>query len=381
MTTTPRADGDGLSAADRNGEGAQARVNALVRPEIRALSAYHVGDATDMIKLDAMESPFVLSSALTAAIGTLAAEAPINRYPDPAARKLKAALSKVMAIPAGFEVLLGNGSDEIITIVTQVLARPGAVMLVPEPTFAMFRISAVIAGMRYVGVPLNADFSLDSERFLAAVDGYRPALIFLAYPNNPTGNLFPEDAIARIIARSPGLVVVDEAYFAFAGKTFMPRLSEFPNLVVMRTVSKVGMAGLRLGYAAGDRAWITELDKVRPPYNVNVLTQRVATELLAHYAELEGNARALVAERDALYEELGALPGVTPFKSEANFILVRVPNAARAFEGLKARRVLVKNFHGAHPLLDQCLRLTVGLPEENALLIEALRESCAAAGA
>lgn len=345
----------------------------LVREEVLALSAYHVGDAAGMVKLDAMENPYALPLELRREIGQLAAEAALNRYPDPQAPELQSRLRHTMGIAEAFELLLGNGSDEIIQIVVQTLARPGAVVLAPEPTFVMYRAYALVNRMRYVGVPLEADFTLDCERMLAAIAEHQPALTFIAYPNNPTGNLHAEEDVLRILQAAPGLVVLDEAYHAFAHKSFLGRLAEFPNLLVMRTLSKIGMAGLRLGYAAGHPAWVREFDKVRPPYNVNVLTQLVAERLLAHVGVLEQQATAICAERARLKAEFDATRGVTTFASDANFLLVRVPDAATTFAGMKARGVLVKLLHGAHPLLAQCLRITVGTAEENRLCLAALR--------
>ena len=347
-------------------------VQQLVREEIRALSAYHVPSATGMVKLDAMENPYRLPEAVRDEIGRAVADALINRYPDPAAPELAAALRRSFNIPPGAGLLIGNGSDEIITIVTQTLAKPGAVMLAPDPSFAMFRMNAVFSHMRFVGVPLNADFSLDAARFVAALDEHQPALVFLAYPNNPTGNLYPEEDVVRILRAAPGLVVVDEAYFAFAGKSFMPRLAEFPNLIVMRTVSKIGMAGLRLGYAAAAPELMAEFNKVRPPYNVGVATQLIATVLLGHIDLLNDQAAKIRAERGVLAAGLAKLPGVQIFPSEANFILARFPDGQALFESLKAQHVLVKNFHGSHPMLANCLRLTVGTPEENSIMLKAL---------
>jgi histidinol-phosphate aminotransferase len=271
--------------------------------------------------------------------------------------------------------MIGNGSDEIIQIVAHTLARPGAALVAPEPSFAMYRMNAVIARMRYVGVALNPDFTLDLARFLAAIEEHRPAVVFLAYPNNPTGNLFPEAAVEAILATAPGLVVLDEAYHVFAGRTFMTRLGEFPNLMVMRTVSKLGLAGVRLGYAAARPEWIRELDKVRPPYNVSVIAQHVAERLLAHIDVLHGQAERIKTERAAMFDRLADLKGVEAFPSDANFILVRVRDAAAIDSRLKARNVLVRSFHGSHPLLANCLRLTVGTPGENELLLAALAES------
>ena len=349
----------------------------IIRDDIRALTAYHVPPADGMVKLDAMENPYGLPQALRRELGEAVAGAAINRYPDPAAPQLKARLRQVMAIPAQYEVLLGNGSDEIIHIITQCVARPGATVLAPAPTFVMYGMYALFCGLRYVRVPLNPDFSLDAQRFLDAMAEQQPALVFLSYPNNPTGNLFSDDAISRIIADAPGLVVMDEAYHAFAGRTFMTRLAEFPNLVVLRTVSKLGLAGIRLGYAVARPEWIREFDKVRGPYNIGVLTQVVADKALAHHDVLDAQAQEIKAGRAWLAARLRELPGVTSFPSDANFILARTPDAARLFGGLVRRGVLVKNLHGSHPLLEQCLRLTIGTPEENERLFSALVEALA----
>lgn len=346
----------------------------LVREEILALKGYHVPPAAGMIKLDAMENPYRLPESLRREIGRVVAGLEVNRYPDPAAPELKARLRETFAIPAGCDVLIGNGSDEIIQIATHALARPNAVVLAPEPSFVMYRLYALVARMRYIGVPLNADFTLDVARFIDAIAENRPALIFLAYPNNPTGNLFPEEAIAKIIEAAPGLVVIDEAYHVFAGKTFMTRLREFPNLMVMRTVSKLGLAGIRLGYAAARPEWLSELDKVRPPYNVSVLTQFVAERLLAHIDALHAQAEHIKADRARLAERLRSLKGVEIFPSHANFVLVRVPDADRVHGHLKARNILVRNFHGSHPLLANCVRITVGTPVENESMLAALAE-------
>jgi histidinol-phosphate aminotransferase len=347
----------------------------LVRAEVLALSAYHVGEAGGMVKLDAMENPYTLPQELRREIAELVESAAINRYPNPQAPELKARLRQTMAIPETCDVLLGNGSDEIIHIMIQALARPGAVVLAPEPTFVMYRAYALVNRMRYVGVPLAPDFTLDCARLLDAIEEHQPALTFIAYPNNPSGNLFPEADVLRILHTAAGLVVLDEAYHAFAQKSFMQRLAQHPNLVVMRTLSKSGMAGLRLGYAAGSPAWMREFDKVRAPYNVNVLTQLVAERLLAHAGVLAQQAAAICAERGRLQAELARVSGVTAFGSDANFLLARVPDAGKVFAGMKERGVLIKLLHGSHPLLAQCVRITVGTAEENMQCLAALRAS------
>ncbi|MCC6474632.1 MAG: histidinol-phosphate transaminase [Burkholderiales bacterium] len=347
---------------------------SVIREDIRALAAYTVHPAQGMVKLDAMENPYGLPGWLREELARAVAGAQINRYPDPEAPALKALLRRTMDLPQGFDILLGNGSDEIIAMVISAVARPGAVVMAPTPAFAMYRMSAILAKAEFVGVPLAPDFSLDAQSMLAAMQERRPGVVFVAYPNNPTGNLFDEAAVCRVIEAAPGLVVLDEAYHVFAGRSFMSRLREYPNLLVLRTLSKLGLAGLRLGYAVAQSDWIREIDKVRGPYNVGVLTQAVAQAILEHAQVLQEQAAAIRVERERLFAELRRLPGVEVFPSEANFLLLRVPDAEAAFQGLLARGVLVRNLHGSHPLLDQCLRFTVGTPSENALLLAAFCE-------
>lgn len=347
--------------------------DSLVRPEIRALSAYHVAPAKGMVKLDAMENPYPLPDDLAAEMGRRLARVAVNRYPDPTAPALKARLREAMGVPDSLDLLLGNGSDEVLQLIAMAVARPGAVALAPEPSFAMYRLSAIACGLRYVGVPLARDFSLDEKALLAAMERERPAVTWIAYPNNPTGNLFPRESILAILDAAPGLVVVDEAYYAFSGgASLLDEVGRHPNLLLVRTVSKLGLAGLRLGVAIGPRDWLAELEKLRLPYNVNVLSMAAAELLLDHRDVLDAQTRAIVAERARLEAALDRIPGVTRFPSAANFVLIRVSDAPRAFEGLQRRGILVRNFHGSHPLLEHCLRLTVGTPDENEKLLAAL---------
>ncbi len=348
-------------------------VAAAVRPEIRALSAYAVTRADGLIKLDAMENPYPLPPAIRAKIAAAVAAVPINRYPDGGGDAVKAALRQAFGIPEALGLILGNGSDELIQIITSAVARPGAVILAPEPSFVLYPLNAIYAGARFVGVPLGADFALDTAAMLRAIEREQPALIFLAYPNNPTGNLFATAGIEAILSAAPGMVVVDEAYHAFADASFLPRLAEFPNLVLLRTVSKIGMAGLRLGYAVAAREWTTELNKLRPPYNLNALTQAAAPILLAEGAVLAGQAAQIKAERSRLDAALRTLQGVIVFPTRTNFVLTRVPDAPRWFDHLRDAGILVKNVHGWHPALEHCLRITVGTPAENDALIAALK--------
>lgn len=357
------------------------RVKDVIRPEILAMGAYHVSDATGLVKLDVMESPYRLPEALAREIGELVAGLAINRYPVPTAARLRSLVREVMRVPAGCDVLLGNGSDECIQYVTAAVAREGAVVMAPAPSFAMFQMHALFYRLRFVGVPLRADFSLDADAFLAAMAKEKPALVWIAFPNNPTGNAFPVADIERIVRAAPGLVVVDEAYQPFAGATFMPRLADFENLVVMRTVSKIGMAGLRLGYVCGRPEWIREFDKTRSPFNVNVLTEAVATKLLEHKDVLDAQAAQVLAERERVKAELDRVAGIVVYPSAANFLLARVAGGAgagtRVYERMKGLGVLVKDFSGGHPLMDNCLRLTIGTPAENRAMIDALSRALA----
>ncbi|MGD9951794.1 MAG: histidinol-phosphate transaminase [Burkholderiales bacterium] len=345
----------------------------LVRPEILALKAYHVADAGGMVKLDAMENPYALPAALRRELAEHLARVDLHRYPDPTGRKLRALLAKKMEVPAGMEILLGNGSDDLIQIVTLACARPGAAMMYPAPTFVMYQMNATLTGMRARPYALRADYTLDRDAFVERVQAEQPALVFIAWPNNPTGVLYPEEDVAAVLRAARGLVVLDEAYHVFAQKSFLPRLAEFPNLVVMRTVSKLGLAGIRLGYLVGRPEWIAELNKVRQAYNVNALTQAAAEFVLERLDVLHEQARRILAEREPLGRALAALPGVTVFPSAANFFLVRVPDADRAFEALRSQGVLVRNLNS--PGLENCLRVTVGTPDENRILLTAMKEA------
>ena len=349
------------------------RPGDLVRPEILAMKAYHVAPAQGMVKLDAMENPYRLPPELAREMGARLAEVAINRYPDPSGELLKRRLRETMRIDASLELLLGNGSDEILQIISLALAKPGATVLSVEPSFVVYRLAATAAGMRYASVSLREDFSLDAPALLRAIERERPALTWIAYPNNPTGNLFPREAILEAVRASAGLVAVDEAYYAFSGgASMLDDVGRHPNLIVVRTVSKLGLAGLRLGVAIAPPGWIHELDKLRMPYNVNVLTAAAADFLLERHDVFDRQTAAIVAERARLEAVLDGMERVTRFPSAANFVLVRVPDGPGAFEALRQRGILVRTFHGSHPLLAHCLRLTVGTPDENTRMLDAL---------
>lgn len=357
-------------------------IRNTIRSDVLAVPGYHVADASGFIKLDAMENPYPLPEHLaTELAGRLAAVA-LNRYPVASYASVKERICRQLGVPAGYDVLLGNGSDELISILDMACAHQDrrAVVVAPVPTFVMYARSAQFAGMDFVGVPLKDDLTLDLPAMLAAIARHKPALVYLSYPNNPTGNLFQADDIVAIIGAlgDTGIAVVDEAYEPFAQQTFMDRLPEFDNLVVMRTVSKLGLAGIRLGYMSAAPKLLEQFDKVRPPYNVNVLTQVAAEFALDNIDVLNKQAALLREQRALLAEAMAAVPGVHVFPSAANFILVRVPDADAANAYLLSRKVLVKNVGKMHSVLANCLRITVSTPEENAAFLEAFKASQAA---
>jgi len=358
---------------------ASERLRLTVRQDVQSMHAYAIQDSRGLVKLDAMENPYRLPEALQRELGERLGRVAINRYPGRCVADVVAALARHVELPAGCRLMLGNGSDELIGLLAMACDVPGASVLAPLPGFVMYEMSARLQGLGFVGVPLTADFELDEAAMLAAIERHRPSITYIAYPNNPTANLWSEstiDAIVAAVGAQPrGLVVFDEAYQPFASRSWMQRMAGKEHVLVMRTLSKFGLAGVRLGYLAGAAALVDEIDKLRPPYNISVLNAEATLFALEHADEFARQAAAIRAERERLQRALQALPGVTPFPSEANMILVRVPDAKRAFEGMKLRGVLVKHVAGLHPLLAGCLRLTVGTPDENGLMIEALQAS------
>ena len=346
---------------------------SVIRPDILAQTAYPVADVpADFIKLDAMEAPFPFPEALRAELAAELAAAPINRYPNVAASPLPALLRSTFAIPEAAQIVLGNGSDEIIQFITLLVAQANASVLALEPSFVMYRRNAELFGVNYIGVPLNPDFTLNLEATLKAIEQHKPALIFLSYPNNPTGVPFSREAVEAIIQAATGLVVIDEAYGAFSNDSFIAQAGQPENLVVMRTLSKIGFAGLRVGYAAGSPVVMNELAKIVPPYNMNQLSLAAAAFALRHAEAFMQNIETLKNERARVANALAALEDVRVFPSEANFVTARLPNAQQAFNTLQNNKILVKNLHGTHPLLQNCLRLTIGTPEENDQVLRVL---------
>ncbi len=347
----------------------------LIRQDVQSMHAYAIQESKGLLKLDAMENPHRLPPALQAELGRRLGALALNRYPDGRVNDLRKALADHAQMPDGFDIMLGNGSDELISLLAMACDVPGAAILAPLPGFVMYAMSAQLQGLTFIGVPLTADFELDEAAMLAAIAEHQPAIIYIAYPNNPTANLWDDAVIEKIIEAAPGLVVIDEAYQPFAGQSYIGRIARHDHVLLMRTLSKFGLAGVRLGYLMGPKALIAEIDKVRPPYNISVLNYECALFALEHAEVFAAQAQEIRAQRAIIFEALQAMPGVKAWKSEANMLLLRVPDAARTFEGMRARGVLVKNVSKMHALLANCLRLTVGTAEENAQMLAALKES------
>lgn len=349
--------------------------HSVIRADIQKMTAYQVADLpSDFIKLDAMEVPYQYPEHLQQALAQQLAAAPINRYPNPHTSGLQAALRQAFAMPDTAQIVLGNGSDELIQLLTLLVAQPQATVLSVEPAFVMYRHNADLFGLNYVGVPLREDFTLDTEAVLQAIETHNPALIFLAYPNNPTGVPFNRADVEQIIQAAQGLIVIDEAYGAFSDDSFLPQAEQPENLIVLRTLSKIGFAGLRLGYAVGYANIMNELAKITPPYNMNHLSLTAAKFALQHMDWIDEKIHILKQERDKMSAELSKLPETHVFPSQANFLTVRLPQAETAFNLLKENKILVKKLHGSHSLLENCLRLTLGTPEQNEQVLRVLQQ-------
>ena len=349
------------------------RMSRVLRADVQGMHGYAVQPSAGFVKVDTMENPFRLPADLRRQLGERLADVALNRYPAERGDVLRAELAKHARMPEGCDIMLGNGSDELISLLTLAADVPGNVVMAPLPGFVMYELAARLQGLQFVGVPLTPDFELDGPAMLAAVREHRPALLYIAYPNNPTANLWDDDVVDAIIEAAPGLVVIDEAYQPFAARDSLERLRRHEHVLLMRTMSKFGLAGVRIGYLMGRKPLIAEIDKLRPPFNISVLNCEAALFALEHADEYAKQAATIRAEREKLFAAIARLPGVHAFPSEANMILARVPDAKRVFEGMRARGVLVKNVSGLHPLLADCIRITIGTPEENPQTLAALR--------
>ena len=366
-------------------------ISRRIRQDVQSMHAYAIQDSAGMVKLDAMENPHPLPAHLQEALGKRLGALALNRYPDGRVDDLRKALADYVQLPDGMDIMLGNGSDELISLLAMACdvpakaGEPRPVVLAPVPGFVMYAMSAALQGLEFVGVPLTADFALDEAAMLAAIAQHQPAIVYLAYPNNPTANLWDAGAMARIIAAAGAtgsIVAVDEAYQPFSSRTYLDAMRSAPaahaHVLLMRTLSKFGLAGVRLGYMLGAKALVAEVDKVRPPYNISVLNYECALFALESQEVFRLQAQEIRAQRAILLEATRSLPGLTVWDSDANMVLVRFDGedgrAQRVFDALKTRRILVKNVSKMHPLLKNCMRLTVGTAAENELLIIALTE-------
>lgn len=369
----------------------QNKILSHIRQDVQSMHAYAIQDSAGMVKLDAMENPYTLPPALQAQLGERLGQLAINRYPGVRVEDLKTALRSYAQVPEGYGLMLGNGSDELISLLAMACDTPapagsgqqsGGKILAPLPGFVMYAMSAQLQGLQFIGVPLTADFELDERAMLAAIEKEKPAITYIAYPNNPTANLWDEGVIKQIIAATAaygGMVVMDEAYQPFSSKSWMQQIHTAPeqnaNVLLMRTLSKFGLAGVRLGYMTGPQALVNEIDKLRPPYNISVLNCECALFALDNKAVFAAQAQEICAQRALLLEAIAQLPGAQPLPSDANMFLVRVADAAKTFAGMKERGVLVKNVSNLHPLLANTLRISVGTPNENTQMLAALAAS------
>lgn len=337
-------------------------LNKLLRKNILDLKPYssardeYTGEA--MVFLDANENPF---------------NQPYNRYPDPLQRALKEKIALLKKVEAA-NIFLGNGSDEPIDLLIRAFCEPGKDNVVSiNPTYGMYQVAADISAVELRKVSLTEEYELDTETLLAACDE-DTKLIFLCSPNNPTGNSLSKDAMLSVATKFKGLLVVDEAYIDFApGKTLLNELSEIPNLVILQTFSKAwGMAGIRMGMAFASTEIIQVLNKIKYPYNLNILSQQKALELLEQSEQVENWVKLLISERERIAKDLGNLPFVVKvYPSDANFLLVKMHDARGIYEYLVEEGIIVRDRSKVH-LCDDSLRITIGAENENNILIETL---------
>ena len=361
--------------------GATERVKRWVRNDIRSMQAYHVPSSEGLLKLDAMENPYEWDENIRDAWLQILKTISLNRYPDAAAHALVQRLRKVMGIADDLDVMLGNGSDELIQIIQMAMADEGRSVLTPVPSFVMYEHIAHTLRLKFIGISLNKDFSLAVDKMIETIKREDPACVFIAYPNNPTGNCFNKDAIDKVINTTNGLVIIDEAYHAFCGDSYLDRIAEFENVAVMRTLSKIGLAGLRLGFLVGAPTWLKEFEKIRLPYNINCLTQASVAFALDNYSIFETQAQKIRSERTRLYDALKDINDLEVFPSQANFILLRTHpgKAVEIHQALIKEKILIKDLHkpeksAQENLLVDCLRVTVGSPEQNDLFLAALQK-------
>ncbi|MGR8948129.1 MAG: histidinol-phosphate transaminase [Gammaproteobacteria bacterium] len=346
----------------------------LMAPWIRDLKPYSVEDVHGMIKLDAMENPYSFPAELLEPWMMRLEKAQVNRYPDPRASDLKRALAEHLKLPSDADIMVGNGSDELIHMLCLAFNRPGAMVMSPAPSFAVYPLAAKAVNMSYVGVPLDPDsFELDVQAFCDAIDQHEPSIIFIASPNNPTGNRFSDEHVRSIAEKTDGLLVLDEAYWRFAKSNSISELFDIENIVFMHTLSKIGLAGVRLGALIARPQWLDPLERVRMPYNVSSLTQATACFALENDSHFQPQVDKICRSREQLSAELAKFSRIRVWPSVTNFILFRVDdNGTAVHQALAEAGIAVKNLHGAHPSLDNCLRVSIGTEDENRAFLDKL---------
>src|SRR5450432_779338 len=353
----------------------------ILCPALAELSSYTPHAGHYEVRLDANEAPELLSGAAKRRLAEAAAAVTWERYPDATANELRRALANYSGVTPE-EILVGDGSDEIITMLLSALSQPrdradGALIMTTTPTFVMYRMSARVRGQRVLEVPLDASWDLAQDSMLRGIELTPPNIIFIATPNNPTGNLVNRERLERVIQAAPrSLVVIDEAYIPYSDGDQLELYRRYENVAVMRTLSKIGFAALRVGWLIGRPALIAEIDKVRLPYNLNSVAQALGklavTELLP---EIQGIVASVVAERERVRAGLSELPGITVTPSQANFLWFRSERpASDLFQGLGERGVLVRSFHQRGGRLAHQLRVTIGTAAENDRFLSSLRE-------
>jgi histidinol-phosphate aminotransferase len=350
----------------------------FLRSDLLDLKAYHVDQPPHRIKLDANESPFDLPPEIRQEIAKEIRQFQFQRYPDASSDLLRTELSEYLGVDKA-QIVVGNGSDELISCFTSAFGRADACASFPTPTFSMYHILARIAGLKAVELPLDERFDLNADAWQSHLQANRLNLVFISSPNNPTGNAFSAEVIHQILSRSDTLAIIDEAYYEFSGKTFIGEFGRCPNLIITRTFSKAyGLAGLRIGYLIAHPEIVYEINKVRLPYNLNRFSEMAATLLLKHHAQRKGTSQLssqmqqILSERERVFNALSAMEGISPFPTDANFILFRPEQPAdEVFQRLLDRGILVRNLNRPGPL-QNCLRVTIGTPTENDMFLEAL---------
>lgn len=354
------------------------RLSNLIKKEVRGLTAYDSEAIPCPVRLDANENPFSLPRELHEEFIGAVRQVSLNRYPEIGSFSLAARLAEACGVERDM-LILGNGSDELIQILCTSLAS--TTVLIPAPTFVMYRLISLNNGHRILEVPLESEFDLNLDAMLNQIEEKSPALIFLGYPNNPTGNCFTGKKIETILEKAHGLVVVDEAYGNFSGKSFLPFIKKYENLVILKTLSKIGFAALRIGFLIGRASLVHELNKVRLPYNINAVSQVGIGFYLKHEAAFIGQAAEVIRRREELFYALQKMEGVRPYRSDANFIFFRcLFDSDQVYRHLIHEGILIKNF-GATGVLKNCMRVTVGKQEENEAFLDALKRTIAKLGA